>query len=605
MGCGASSGKPGQVKDGNRKAKDCTQALTAASPGPTSYEDPIEDFARMNSPSSPSAEMIFKSVSSDRSERGEPSYQMRRSRSTIEKSASMGMGNKSSLSSLRVSPRSIHSNDNIEMVYESMHEDHSIRVEVVQEVWIFKHLAPHQLDLVAEALVERDFHAGDHVVTQGEIGNSFFVVRGGEVEVLISGKKIRSMGVNAYFGERALLFDEPRTATVLATEQVKAWEIEKSMFLGILSTKMRQQLMHRIELQDTNVKLDDLICVKQIGEGAYGVVDLVEHKNTKTWYALKKVKKVDGETPSEVVREMDLLAMNDHPFVMHLVKTFDDTDFAYMLTELIPGGEMHSAIRQIDGCFTQQQAQFYIGSLLLGVEALHLRCIIFRDLKPENVMLDGQGYLKIIDFGIAKKLETPKTYTIIGTAHYMAPEVMRGKGYGLSVDIWALGIMLFELVCGYLPFGNDLEDQLEIAKLILKAQLIFPDFYKNGAGKGLIEGLCCRQAKKRWGAGADGYEEIKEADFFAIDNDATGDLFDQLMGRELDPPVLPFGALTHEHVAKQAARGTRESGVCRLTGSSKSSPRYDSKSLASQPIHSVQQRDTQNSSGTLSISTPR
>merc|ERR550537_2040480 len=122
---------------------------------------------------------------------------------------------------------------------------------------------------------------------------------------------------------------------------------------------------------------------------------------------------------------------------MKLVKTFDTSKGVYMLTELITGGELHGAIRQIPTVLNRSQAQFYTGSLVIVLEELADRSIVYRDLKPENVMLDAQGYLKLIDFGIAKKLEEgrSKTFTMIGTPHYMAPEVMRGHGYSTEIDI--------------------------------------------------------------------------------------------------------------------------------------------------------------------------
>merc|ERR1712100_112506 len=130
-----------------------------------------------------------------------------------------------------------------------------------------------------------------------------------------------------------------------------------------------------------------------------------------------------------------------------------------MLQEVIPGGELHAAIRTIPHVLNRAQGQFYTGSLVLVLESLRNRNIVYRDLKPENVMLDAQGYLKLIDFGIAKKLDehNRRTFTMIGTPHYMAPEVMRGKGYGTEVDIWSLGVIHFEFVCGFLPFGDDLD----------------------------------------------------------------------------------------------------------------------------------------------------
>merc|ERR1719379_2258149 len=117
--------------------------------------------------------------------------------------------------------------------------------------------------------------------------------------------------------------------------------------------------MIRIRLQDTNVTMKDLKHVKVIGAGAAGTVRLVEHKKTKTRYALKRVLNEDGKIPEEVTRECALLGENDHPFIMRLVKTFETSSSVYMLTELITGGELHGAIRQIPTVLSHAQAQFY------------------------------------------------------------------------------------------------------------------------------------------------------------------------------------------------------------------------------------------------------
>merc|ERR1719387_1650045 len=184
---------------------------------------------------------------------------------------------------------------------------------------------------------------------------------------------------------------------------------------------MQQEMMKRIHLHDTTVTMKDLKHIKVIGAGAAGTVRLVEHKKTKTRYALKRVRKENGKIPEEVTRECALLKENDHPFIMCLVKTFETPKSVYMLTELITGGELHAAIRTIPTVLSRAQAMFYIGCLVLALETLHERSIVFRDLKPENVMLDVQGYLKLIDFGIAKKLEVGggRAFTMIGRAFAM------------------------------------------------------------------------------------------------------------------------------------------------------------------------------------------
>ncbi|OLQ01548.1 cAMP-dependent protein kinase catalytic subunit [Symbiodinium microadriaticum] len=218
---------------------------------------------------------------------------------------------------------------------------------------------------------------------------------------------------------------------------------------------------------------EDLKTVKVIGAGAAGVVRLVMNKKT---------------------GECELLKAQEHPFIMRLVQTFETSKSAaplqevYILTELITGGELHGAIREIPTVLSRAQAQFYTGCLV----------IVLEDLKPENVMLDAQGYLKLIDFGIAKKLEEGKTrtFTMIGTPHYMAPEIMRG----------------------YLPFADELDDPTEVCTavflgqedsveqelLLLKDPLDFPGRFKDAQCKTVIQGMLNRQPKKRLGAGARG-----------------------------------------------------------------------------------------------------
>lgn len=414
---------------------------------------------------------------------------------------------------------------------------------MVRKVRIFQHLSREQVSKLVRSFVLQRHRKGAQVIKQGEVGSSFFVIVSGEVNVTIDGKFIRVMSKNSYMGERALLFDEPRTATVeVVSSEAEFWSIEKHTFTQIVKGKMQAELMHRIRLQDSSFGLKDLSQVSVIGAGAAGVVRLVINKSTGTRYALKRIRKQGGKVPEEVNRECGLLKGLDHPFIMALVKTFETDRSVYILTELITGGELHGAIREIPTVLSRAQAQFYTGSLVIVLEELSEQRIVYRDLKPENVMLDSQGYLKLIDFGIAKKMaegET-RTFTMIGTPHYMAPEVMRGHGYGTEADLWSLGIMLFEFVCGYLPYADELDDPTEVCTSVLKDPLVFPQRFKDAAARTLIQGLLNRQQKKRLGVGFRSWEDIKSADFFTLGHDEVS-LFDKILGRDLDPPVHPHG----------------------------------------------------------------
>lgn len=416
--------------------------------------------------------------------------------------------------------------------------DYVKKVLLAKKILVFRDLSEEQVDgLIGSVKVAR-YMKGEKVLEQGDVGCTVYMVGSGEVSVSRDGKHVRTLGQGTCFGERAVLFGEPRTATVEVTSSVaELWSVQKSEFCATLTEAMRSELVNKIQLQDTVVSLKGLRHIKHIGAGAFGSVRLVEHRQTQMRYALKRVRKVDGKIPNDVRGECDLLAELDHPFVLRLVKTFETHKSVYILTELITGGQLFMQTNQKMGILSRKQVQFYVGSLVVILEALHDRHIAYRDLKPENVMLDAQGYLKLVDFGLAKKLDakSPKTFSLVGTIYYMAPEVIRGKGYGLGVDVWSLGVLFYELVCGRLPFGEGKETEHDIFTAVLDQPLSFPGRYGDHAGKKLIQAMLCRQPELR--AGATGWESLKSNKFFSAG--LSGNLFSKIIGRELEPPVVP------------------------------------------------------------------
>merc|ERR1719215_2488315 len=192
------------------------------------------------------------------------------------------------------------------------------------------------------------------------------------------------------------------------------------------------------------------------------------------------------------------------------------------------------------GLLGRQQAQFYVGSMVLMLEALHSKNVLYRDLKPENVMLDLGGYLKLIDFGLAKKLNdisTERAFTVAGTLHYMAPEVMMGSGYGATADAWSLGIIFYELVCGRLPFGSHLAEDQVVVTSILQDPLRFPANYHDDSGRTLIHAMLQKAPDQRCLAvsGLHDWAHVKASPFFGGNN-----LFSKLLTRQLRPPIVPI-----------------------------------------------------------------
>lgn len=430
-------------------------------------------------------------------------------------------------------------------------------VRVLSRVCIFRHLTQQQLEFLASGVQVRRCRKGDKPFLQGDNTNrSLYVVLSGEVRIVVDGRVVRKLVRYSYFGERAALFNEPRAATVEVSSPTGAnfFAIDADKFLQVVGEDQvtSELLRYRVCLQDTGLELSDVQRLGVIGCGTSGVVHLVKAKSGFP-YALKRVSKKDGRIPRQVQREIDVLAESDHPFIMHLVKVLEMPECVYLLTEYVAGGELHAAIRTISTVLSRSQAMFYLACMTLMLEALGEKDIVYRDLKPENLMLDSEGYLKLIDFGSAKKLGTSclRTFTMVGTPHYMAPEVMRGKGYGTEVDVWALGVILYELVCGYLPFGDECESTCEVCKAVLAGDLQFP-FELEEITRELIAGFLTPRPLNRLGCDARGYEEIKRAPFFSLDGLVAknrtcvaeqtwreANYFSLIIRRELQPPIAP------------------------------------------------------------------
>lgn len=195
---------------------------------------------------------------------------------------------------------------------------------------------------------------------------------------------------------------------------------------NIISKMMEVQKHNRNNLCEMSrtLKIEDLQVLKKLGEGQFGNVFLVSDKSKEHCYALKSVSKdetIKTKLEKHLINEKQALSLISSPFVMEFIRSYKDDHYIYFLTEFINGIELFDAIRMI-GLLTPKQTIFYAAQLLHIIESMHDKSLIYRDLKPENVMVCADGYLKLIDLGTCKKLKgTEKTFTMIGTPSYMAP----------------------------------------------------------------------------------------------------------------------------------------------------------------------------------------
>ena len=341
--------------------------------------------------------------------------------------------------------------------------DKSSAIERLKQVNLFKTFTNTKLENLSEKIKIEKIPNGKNVITQGEEGTRFYIVKSGKVDIFVRDKYIRTMNENEYLGERALFFKEPRSATAKANGDCEVFYLEKDDFISVIETNLKDYLMSRLYLQDNTVQLQDLEFYDRLGNGNYGLVSLVKSKKNKYFYAIKNISNKQilySQLAQNLELERGILLQIDHPFIVKLVKTLKDENYVYFLMDYIKGKELFDVIRDI-GLLNKSQAQFYGASLMLAVEYLHERKFIYRDIKPENVMVLENGYIKLIDFGTAKAIND-KTSTIIGTPHYMAPEVILGDGYSFQVDFWSIAICIYEFICGAVPFGETAEEPMDV-----------------------------------------------------------------------------------------------------------------------------------------------
>ena len=381
-----------------------------------------------------------------------------------------------------------------------------------ENVPMFRILSDDKIEFLQNHLQVEKFANGKKIITQGEVGDKLFIIKKGRVDFFVNSRYIRSLNDGEEFGEKSLILStEKRSATAIANGEVTCYTLTAEVFKSILEPNLYEYFTNKIFLEDNTIELKDLDNVKELGSGNFGSVNLVRNKKNKFMYAIKalNLEQVKLENLEECVEvERDVLLKIDHPFIMKMVKYLKNDLYIFFINEYIKGKELWEVIRDI-GLLNKEQTQYYGGSILLAIDYLHKQKIIYRDIKPENVMVSIKGYIKIIDFGTVKEIKD-RTSTIIGTSHYMAPEITKGEGYSFQVDIWSIAICMYEFFCGKLPFGEDYEDPMDIYRAVSQEELTFPNFVKDEKFMNLMNKMLKKNPTNRlWK-----FKQIKEDPYF-------------------------------------------------------------------------------------------
>ncbi|RNE98177.1 protein kinase A, partial [Trypanosoma rangeli] len=276
-------------------------------------------------------------------------------------------------------------------------------------------------------------------------------------------------------------------------------------------------------------KLSDLELGATLGTGSFGRVRLGKLKGTNNYYAVKCLKKreiIKMKQVQHLSQEKQILMELSHPFIVNMLCSFQDERCVYLVLEFVIGGEVFTHLRSA-GRFPNDVAKFYHAELVLAFEYIHGKDIIYRDLKPENLLLDSKGHVKVTDFGFAKKVPE-RTFTLCGTPEYLAPEVIQSKGHGKAVDWWTMGILLYEFIAGYPPFYDD--TPFRTYEKILSGRFKFPNWF-DARARDLVKGLLQTDHTKRLGTLKDGIMDVKNHPYF------HGANWDKLYARHYPAPI--------------------------------------------------------------------
>ena len=409
-------------------------------------------------------------------------------------------------------------------------------INKLKKCYLFKNLSENTLESIAKNMKKQKYNKGDVIIQEGTSGNTFYLISKGRVIITKEGKTLRVLDTGESLGEKSLLSnDSLRTASAIAEDKVICYVIDKKEFDIILKDEnTKEYLLKKLALQNTDIKLDDLYYIKFLGKGKFGSVSLVH--NQKNIYAIKaiSIKMVEKEKMlwKYFVNERNIMISLDHPFIVKMVKSLRNKKYCFILMEFVNQINLDEHLSNLSRRRSKKnlyETQFYIGSILLMLDYLQKKYIAHRDIKPSNIMIDTNGYLKMIDFGTAKVLKD-YTSTIIGTPHYIAPEILQGKGYSLSCDFWSLGICMYEIFYGIYPFGHSANEVIDIYKEVLKKNLSFPsESSKYQNINAFIRDLLAKKVNER----VCNVSKLKQKPFFENFD------FSKLNDFQLEPPYKP------------------------------------------------------------------
>lgn len=415
------------------------------------------------------------------------------------------------------------------------------QIALIKNHPLFKYLSAFKIFQLANSIHIEKYKSGQIILKDGPNSEKFFIIKSGVVHITISKVIVKILDKNHTFGDISSQIGEySRKADFVAFGRVECYIIDKEIYEEIVDNdnQVLKPLKQLLVMNDLTISLENLYFIREIGCGAYGKVYLVHDQ--KKFYAMKtaeiQVMSQKKEMAQLYINEKSIMSSIEYPFVVQLHNTFKTRDYIFFLMEYVDGESLRTFLdnKTKNDLRNLEEVRFF-GAILFNVlNYLQKNRIIHRDLKPDNLLIESNGYLKVIDFGVATNLANKDyTSTFIGTAYYISPEVILGKNYNFSVDYWAVGVILYEIFYGRVPFGFGLKEPNQIYKEITEKKIVLPSDPKNTDFNALIKLILNKNPNKRITA----YNKIKTLPFF------EGFDFEALIKMKVEPPYKPEGKL--------------------------------------------------------------
>jgi len=400
-----------------------------------------------------------------------------------------------------------------------------------------------EYDHLESLMIEKKYAKGAKLAEAGKPGHQYlWIVKEGKLMVTNSEGEIFFLGSAGYFGDKAVRHKDSKSSyvsedTCVCEEETTCWILKRKEIEEVIGDIQRlgKSIPFVPAARDSSVDFKDIVQHRILGMGAFGRVWLCSTREGDVPYALKTINKrqlIEANQVKGVIREKQIMSCIDHHFILGLVGGFQDDRNLYLLLPLFQGGELFNVIHTDKRDGVSNEASIFYGACILeALGYLHARNIVYRDMKPENALIDDKGYCIMIDLGFAK-IVVDKTYTLCGTPEYLAPEIIMSKGHNKAVDYWSFGVLVYEMLVGRSPFFTYGTDQVALFKRIVMVKYSCPSSVNDDA-KDLIKKLLTRRQASRLGNLSRGYVDVKEHPWFSSLD------FEKLNKREVKSPWVP------------------------------------------------------------------